>query len=185
MLEFLKLVVDRLRLWMLLFALGLSILLYKVSDFDGWWMLFAFCVSYLVLLGGESLIKSISKRRQRTREAENERAQQQAEDEFIKEQIWRRFNVLDEYNLVFVKAIYESKRDPYNPYVRYVQTGINGVYSDGYIDCRDEFKVILNDRRCCWLLRPEVIGGTTVITFHPYYLRLVSHYVETGKIERV
>lgn len=182
MLEFLKIIADRLRLWMLFFALGISILLFKVFDLDGWWMVFTFCVCYLVLLGGESIIKSCKHKLHIVRESEIQKAQQKTNDERIHERIWQHFNVLDEYNLTFVETIYNSKRDPNNPYVRYVQ---NGTYCTGYIKCRDEFKVQVDDRRYCWLLWPEEIGGSAVVTFNPYYLSLFAHYIETGRKEKV
>lgn len=110
MLEFLKIIADRLRLWMLLLSLGLSILLHKLFGLDGGWMIFLFCSSYLVLLGIEQLIRNTRERLKRESEQEARKARIESEEQYVNEQIWQRFNVLNEYNLEFVKSI-SSRRE--------------------------------------------------------------------------
>lgn len=48
MLDFLKTLAERLRMELLLAALAIAILLFKIFDFDAWWMFFAFCVAYMI-----------------------------------------------------------------------------------------------------------------------------------------
>lgn len=182
MIEFLKLIVDKLRLDLLLAALGLSVLFYKLLGFDVWWMIFSFCASYLVLLWLEHLVKAFKKWRSTEREIETREARQKADDEYINNQIWIRFNSLSEYDLSLVRSVFMSEKDPHNPLVRYCRNNVAIKYQ---IEDRSEFRVPIGDRRYCPLLHPELLGDTTVITFHPYFERLVSHFVITGRVERV
>lgn len=182
MFDFLKAVIEKLRMDLLLAALAISIFLFKVIGFDVWWMVFSFCIAYLILIGIEHWAKHIKTNIANEKKARLRSAEQEREDAFYKEEVWKRFFALDERSLQLVKEIYLSEKDPQNPLIRYVRDYGNIAFE---IERSVDFRVSEGDRRYRPLLHAEIIANASVITFDPYYLALVEHFVKTGKKERV
>ena len=182
MLDFLKALIDKLRVDLLLASLAIAILLYKLCGFDIWWMVFVFCVTYIVLLGMELLFKDIRKSKEVKREYIAKVVEAKQEEEYLNEEIWKRFYALDTQTLVLVKTIYFAERDPNNPLIRYIQDGGNVAY---HVEQNYFFRIPKGDRVYTLLLYAEHLANTSVITFQPYFLKLVAQYVKTGKKERI
>ena len=143
MFDFLKAVIEKLRMDLLLAALAISILLFKVIGFDVWWMVFSFCIAYLILIGIESWIKRIKISMINEEKARHQSAEQKREDAFFKEEVWKRFFALDEHSLLLVKDIYLSEKDPQNPLIRYVRDHGKTAYE---IERSVDFRVSEGDR---------------------------------------
>ena len=182
MIDFLKTLAERLRMELLLAALAIAILLFKIFDFDAWWMIFAFCVAYIALLGAESAIKGIANNREANKMQHARALEAKREADEHNEEVWKRFNVLDKQTLDFVRTIYLAEQDPSNNLIRYFHDGGSVSYE---VDHNSAFRIPAGGRAYYLLLKAEYIGNSSVITFHPYYLKLVAHYVETGRKERV
>ena len=181
MLDFLKALIDKLRVNLLLASLAVAILLYKLCGFDIWWMVFVFCVTYIVILGIELLFKDIRKGKEVKRKHIAKVLEAKQEEAYLNEEIWKRFYALDNQTLDFVRTIYYAERDPNNPLIRYIQDGGNVAYlvEQNYI-----FRIPKGDRGYSLLLYAEHLTNNSVITFQPYFLKLVAQYVKTGKKER-
>ena len=180
--EFLKALVEKLRVDLLLASLAIAILLFKVFGFDAWWMVFAFCVTYIFLLGVEKRVKTVREKKgmEKQKMAQNAKSRQEAVRH--NEEVWKRFYALDSQLLDLLKTIYQAETDPANPLIRYIHDGGALAYQ---IDDSYGFRIPGGDRVYYPLLYAEHLANTSVITFHPYYLKLVARYVETGRKERV
>ena len=182
MLDFLKAIVDRLRMDLLLASLALAILLLKLCGFDTWWMVFAFCVSYIVMLGVEKWLNNNRKKKDLRKQAIAMATRVKQKEDNMNEEVWKRFYALDPGNLELLKTIYLADMDPGNSLIRYIHDGGALAYE---IDRSYDFRIPGKDRVYYPLLYSEHLASASVITFHPYYLKLVARYVETGRKERV
>lgn len=180
--DFFKALIEKLRVDLLLASLAVAILLFKLFGFDVWWMLFTFCIAYIVLLVAENAVKSIRHERELEKLDDARIKKAKNDSDKINEEVWKRFYALDSKSLDMVKKIYLSESDPSNPLRRYIQDGGTLEYE---IANNYNYLVPLQDCAYLPLLHAEHIAYSSVITFHPYYLKLVAHYVKTGKKERV
>lgn len=179
--DFLKVLVDKLRIDLLLASLAIAILLFKFLAFDAWWMVFTFCVTYLALVGIEYAIKRNKKKRETLRDLQEKLMKKRQREEDFNEEVWKRFYALEKQSLDCVRRIYLSEKDPDNPYVRYIRDDGAMAFS---IESNYDFRIPQGGSYSYLLLRAEHIGNASVVTFLPYYHDLVAHYVETGKKER-
>lgn len=182
MLEFLKALVEKLRIDLLLASLAFAILLFKLCGFDAWWMIFVFCLTYIAILGIEKLLRCIRKKRESKRQNLVKAANARQEEEDLNNEVWKRFYALDSQTLGLLKKIYLAEEDPANPLIRYVHDGGALAFE---IDRSYDFKIPAGNRVYCPLLYAEHLAQASVITFHPYYMKLVARFVETGRRERV
>lgn len=180
--DFFKALVEKLRVDLLLASLAVAILLFKVFDFDVWWMLFAFSIAYIVLLGAEKAVKAIRKKKELKKQAIARAIKEKREEEDLNEEVWKRFYALDSKTLGLVKTIYLAEKDPSNSLIRYIHDGGALAYE---IDRDYNFRIPEHDRVYYPLLYAEHISNASVITFNQYYMELVAHYVDKGKKERV
>lgn len=180
--DFFKALVEKLRIVLLLASLAIAILLFKIFGFDIWWMLFTFSIAYIVLLGAEKAVKTIRQKKELKKQAIARAVKAKREQEDLNEEVWKRFYALDSKNLELVKTIFLAEKDPFNPLIRYIHDGGALAYD---IDRDYNFRIPEHDRVYYHLLYAEHIANASVITFHPYYMELVAHYVDKGKKERV
>lgn len=182
MLDFLKALVEKFRVDLLLASLAFAILLFKLYGFDAWWMIFVFCVTYIVILAVENWLKGFRKKKELKKQAIARAVKDKQEEEDFNEEIWKRFYALDDQTLGLVKTIYLAERDPVNPLIRYFHDGGALAFE---IDNSYDFRIPKGNRVYYPLLYSEHLANASVITFHPYYMKLVARYVETGRRERV
>ena len=138
MLDFLKALVEKLRIDLLLASLAFAILLFKLFGFDVWWMIFVFCVTYITLLCIEKLLRDIREKRESKRQSLIRAAKARQEEEDLNDEVWKRFYVLDSQALGLLKNIYMAEKDPANPLIRYVHDGGVLAYE---IDKNYNFKI--------------------------------------------
>ncbi len=182
MLDFLKALVEKLRVVLVLASLAIAILLFKWLAFDVWWTVFAFCVAYIALLAIEKGVNAIKKKCELKKQAIVKSAKAKQEEDDFNEEVWKRFYALDAQTLGLVKTIFLAETDPGNPLIHYLHDGGTLAYE---IDRSYDFRIPASDRVYYPLLHAERLNNTSVITFQPYYYELVAHYVETGLKERV
>lgn len=109
MLDFLKALVEKLRVDLLLASLALAILLFKLCGFDAWWLIFVFCVTYIVILCVENWLKGIRKKQELKKQAIAKAAIDKQEEEDLNEEVWKRFYALDTQALGLVKKSIQPK----------------------------------------------------------------------------
>ncbi len=180
--DFFKALVEKLRIVLLLASLAIAILLFKLFGLDIWWMLFTFSIAYIVLLGAEKAVKAIYQKKELKKQAIARAVKAKRDEEDLNEEVWKRFYALDSQQLGLVKTIYLAEKDPSNPLIRYIHD--NGALAYD-IDRDYNFRIPEHDHVYYPLLYAEHIANASVITFHPYYMELVAHYVDKGKKERV
>ena len=174
MIDFLKALVEKLRVDLLLASLAIAILFFKLCEFDAWWMVFVLSVSYITTLGVENGFKAIMKKRESKKKAIDQAAKTRQEEEDLNEEIWKRFFALDSQSLWLLKAIFVAEKDPTNPLIRYVRDGGSLAYE---IDKSYVFRIPEVDRVYYPLLYAEHLANSSVITFQSYYMKLVARYV--------
>jgi hypothetical protein len=182
MLDFLKAFVDKLRVDLLLGSLAVAILLFKLCGIDAWWMVFAFCVAYIGLLCIEHAIKVIREKKESKSRAIANTARLRQEEEDLNVKIWKRFYAMDSQALDLVKTIYLAPKDPTDSLTRYVQDGGTLAYE---INENSVFWIPKGDRVYYPLLYAENLSHASVISFHPYFMKLIAHFVETGRKEKI
>lgn len=182
MLDFFKAIVEKLRVDLLLASLAIAILLLKIFGFDIWWLFFTFSSAYIVLLCVEKGVRGIRQKRELQKRAIDKARKAKKDEERLNDEVWKRFYALDATSLGVVKTIYLAEKDPSNPLIHYIHDCGALAYE---IDRSYDYRILYNNNVYRPLLYAEHIANATVVTFQPYYMELVAHYVESGKKERV
>lgn len=182
MFDFLKALVEKLRVDLLLASLAIAILLFKLCGFDAWWLVFVFCVSYIVLLGVEKWLNNLRKKKDSKKRAKARAAMVKQDEDDLNEEVWKRFYALDPRMLGLLKTIYLAERDPANNLIRYIHDGGALAYE---VENSYDFKIPKGNMVYYPLLYAEHIANASVISFQPFFMMLVARYVETGRKERV